>query len=325
MKLTIYLRLSEDGRFLFSNTTSFETNKSSGTFQAAEGGWLMVYDSVNGEEKSISDGLTSSFVILEDGSLDFTGCERIYYGSAGATTTSEEHPDAKLTAHVIPADYEMPSTESAFTEGCYISEDGLLDITFFEDGSYMLRRDITGDAADPALRISDGWLMEGGYYSVSTTQLAMEPGQTGRYSGEVVSDEELVISAPGAADGERENITVRKAEESAVRAYGFSGEGTVTGTNEAFSAELSIRDDGTFTVTADGFTEEGIILLNPAEGWFQIYPDNPTDGVRGLKQVPSVPTGTLSRTEDGKLVLSDFRARTGESLARDKCSFTETD
>lgn len=33
MNLTIYLRLEEDGNFLFSNTVDFATNKSSGTFQ----------------------------------------------------------------------------------------------------------------------------------------------------------------------------------------------------------------------------------------------------------------------------------------------------
>ena len=33
MKLTFYLRLEENGKFLFSNTLDFEVNKSSGTFQ----------------------------------------------------------------------------------------------------------------------------------------------------------------------------------------------------------------------------------------------------------------------------------------------------
>lgn len=59
MKLTFYLDLEQDGTFMFSNTLDFEVNKSSGTWQKSGDDYMMVYDSVNGEKKSVSDGLTN--------------------------------------------------------------------------------------------------------------------------------------------------------------------------------------------------------------------------------------------------------------------------
>ena len=144
MKLTIYLFLDEDGYFKFSNTLSFENDKSSGTFKKSGDEYIMVYTSVNGEEKSISDSLTSSFKVMEDGSLDFSGCEKIYYGSAGATTRSEDNPDAKLIAHIVSDNFEEPDMESAFKTGTYVTEDVSENgvayshaVSFFGDNSYI--------------------------------------------------------------------------------------------------------------------------------------------------------------------------------------------
>ena len=77
MKLTIYLRLEENGNFMLSNALDFETNKGSGIFQKADDSYVMVYTSVNGEEKSVSDGITASFTVTEEGTLDFSAsCNR---------------------------------------------------------------------------------------------------------------------------------------------------------------------------------------------------------------------------------------------------------
>lgn len=115
MKLVIYLRLTENGTFQFSNTTDFEIIKAQVSFRKCKD-YVMVYESVNGADKSISDGLTSSFFVDDEGRLDFTHCEKIYYGSASATTTSDSS-DAKLLAVKIPEGYEQPDTESAFYNG----------------------------------------------------------------------------------------------------------------------------------------------------------------------------------------------------------------
>ena len=81
--------------------------------------YVMVYESVNGADKSISDGLTSSFFVDDEGRLDFTHCEKIYYGSASATTTSDSS-DAKLLAVKIPEGYEPVSyTHLRKSRGCF--------------------------------------------------------------------------------------------------------------------------------------------------------------------------------------------------------------
>ena len=81
MPLTVYLRLDEDGKFILSNTLDFETDKGSGTFQKSGEEYIMVYTFANGEEKSVSDGITASFVVTKEGSLDFSGCTSVPYGS----------------------------------------------------------------------------------------------------------------------------------------------------------------------------------------------------------------------------------------------------
>ena len=112
MKLTIYLRLDTEGNFLFSNTPTFEVNKSAGTFQKSGEEYIMVYESVNGEAKTVSDGLTSSFVVDENGSLDFSGCEKIYYGIASIDRNSAKNPDVKMIAHLLTDDLSKNKTDT---------------------------------------------------------------------------------------------------------------------------------------------------------------------------------------------------------------------
>jgi len=101
MKLTIYLRLGEDGNFMLSNSLDFATNKGSGTFQKSDDAYVMIYDSLNGEEKTISDGITASFVVTEEGKLDFSVSNALPYGSANIYTVSPEDASMKLIAHVV--------------------------------------------------------------------------------------------------------------------------------------------------------------------------------------------------------------------------------
>lgn len=112
MNLTIYLRLEKDGRFQFSNTLDFEVDKSSGTFTETETGYMMVFESVNGEEKSVSDGITSSFFVTEEGALDFSGCDKVPYGSANIITVSSEDETIRLMANPVTED-DKESTEKS--------------------------------------------------------------------------------------------------------------------------------------------------------------------------------------------------------------------
>lgn len=325
MKLTIYLQLDEEGAFLFSNTLDFEVNKSSGTFQKSGDEYIMVYDSVNGEEKSVSDGLTSSFVVTEEGNLDFSGCEKIYYGSAGADSSSADNPDAKLIAKPVTGDFEAPDTSSAFKAGSYtteeVTENGITYshvITFYEDNTYlhMIRYE------------QDGKLMfdsETGTYGVSTTQLALEPtgsdtdGMEGRVECEVVDASNLKLSLYAYA-GAKERTMMDFGQAKSISMLGlFRGTGTVTGSDETFDTTVMLYEDGSYESTVSGFTEKGILVIDSEDGVMKQYPDHPDTAVRGLAQVETVPSGVVSY--DGEtLVLEEMRIRVSDALTRYKCT-----
>ena len=306
MKLTVYLRISEDGTFQFSNTTDFKINKSAGTIEKGTDKYIMVYESVNGEEKNLSEGVTSSFVVKDDKTLDFSGCERIYYGSATAITVSAEDPSIILTGVPIPDDYQEVRTESEFTPGTYTGENGDVSYraSFFEDNSYLL----------VVIRSENGaphYSSESGIYGVSTTQLALTPTGDSRLSGEIVSGSELSIPVPGEGSEERTAVPFTKQDSAETEAV-FSGQG----------AKLTIYTDNTFSSEAAGFTENGIIVFDSESGTFKIYPDHPETGIRGLNQISTVPSGTFTNG-GGKMQLTDFRLRESESLSRTKCNFTQ--
>lgn len=310
MKLTIYLRITDDGSFKFSNTTEFEVDKSSGTVEKSGDEYIMVYTSVNGKEKSISDNLNSRFVKTDSGELDFTVCERIYYGSAGATTKSEENENAKLIAKPITSDYKVPEAKTDFKAGVYTADNGMT-ASFFDDGSYLFF--CYGEG---------GFNCEAGEYGVSTTQLALTPQSGERISCTVVSGNELSLSAPNGS-GERETLTFKKTDNAAEGMMTFSGEGRITGEDRSFDVSMTLYTDGTVLINADGFEESGLFVPDTANGSFKFYPDNPSDKTRGLKQVENVPAGEMTFDENGAVILADLRVRTTDSLNRDKSTLTE--
>lgn len=322
MKLTIYLRLEDDGEFMFSNTTKFEVNKSSGTFKEVDGEYMMVYTSVNGEDKDISEGITSSFVVTEDGSLDFSVCEKIHYGSAGARTVSEEDESIILLGHVITEDFEEPDTESAFQTGSYgtdiVEQDGVYYthvISFFDDETYIhfVSYDMDGQIM---------YMSETGTYGVSTTQLALELENEERIECEVVDGSNLKVSVlPYAGATERITMDFAKTEViSMVTSY--TGTGSVTGTADTFDATVTIYEDGSYKSLADGYTEKGIMAIDSATGYVKQYPDHPETAVRGLSQVATVPSGAIEYS-DGVAMLADIRVRTSDSLSRYTCIVSE--
>lgn len=316
MKLVIYLRLSEDGRFQFSNTTDFEVNKSSGILKKGTNNYMMIYETVGGNDKSISDGLTSSFFVDETGQLDFSGCEKIYYGSASATTVSDE-TNAKLTASKIPENYKEPNAVSEFEAGTYTAEheESHYTAVFYADNTYLLIKSNYENG-------SKKYFSETGIYGVNASQLALTPNGAARIACDIISDSQLELSIPTVADGNnRENLSFTKqtVKEQVVK---LSGEGTVTGSDEKFEAAVSLYSDGSYVSRADGFVENGIFVPDSESGTFKIYPDNMETKIRGLNQVSTVPTGVLM-IENGIIRLEDFRIRTSENLTRYKCILIE--
>lgn len=331
MKLVIYLQLTENGTFQFSNTTDFEINKSSGVIQKGANDYVMVYESVNGADKSISDGLTSSFFVDDQGRLDFTHCEKIYYGSASATTTSDSS-DAKLLAVKLPEGYEQPDTESAFTTGTYTTytakgtaqgemqgaapgADRTYTASFYVDNTYVVTESWTENGEKQ-------YFSETGTYGVNTSQLALTPEGKERISCEVLSDSELQIQVLTGADTDsRETLTFKKQEVKEVTAK-LTGTGTVTGTNESFDVTVLLYSDGSYTSRAGSFTENGVFVPDSKDGTFKIYPDNNETKLRGLNQIATVPAGALS-SESGSLKLEGFRVRNSDNLTRYKCEISE--
>ncbi|MEE1086994.1 MAG: hypothetical protein U0L05_07520 [Schaedlerella sp.] len=327
MKLTIYLRLDGKGNFLFSNTLDFEVNKSSGTFQKSGEEYIMVYNSVNGEEKSVSDGLTSGFVVTEEGSLDFTVCEQIYYGSAGATTVSENNPEAKLVAYVVPENFEEPGLDSEFQAETYTAittaEDGTVythTASFYEDNSYLISTQYG----------QSSFFYEAGIYGVSTSQLALTPEDaeseetesemSGRVECEIVDSNHLKMSILASAGAkERTQVDFTKTENT-IQAVKLSG--TAKEAPESFETTFIVYTDGSYESSANGFTERGLLVIDTENGYVKQYPDHPETGARGLTQVATVPSGTSSN-ENGKLTLGDLRIRISEDLSRYKCTVTE--
>lgn len=309
MKLTIYLRIAEDGGFRFANTTDFSLVKSSGTVQKGEDKYMMVYDSVNGEDKNLSEGLTSSFQVREDGSLDFSSCERIYYGSASAVTVSDNDPGIILLGVPLPEGYQEASTESVFQPGVYAAEGENISLraSFYDDNSYLLTQARTEGG-------SVVYSSESGVYGVSTTQLALTPTGASRLSGEVLSETELML--PVLQGGERIATGFTLVEQP-------GEEMTFTGrTEDGLEVSLTLTAEGVFTSEANGFRESGILVLDSETGSFKIYPDHPQTGLRGLNQIGTVPAGSFT-LEDGRLTLQDLRIRTNEGLSRTKCTLTQ--
>lgn len=326
MKLTVYLRLDDAGNFLFSNTLAFETDKSSGTFQKSGEEYIMVFTSVNGEERSISDGLTSGFVVQEDGSLDFSGGNPVPYGSANIDTVSDDDPSIKLLGIPVSEGYEEPETASAFRAGVYtteaVTENGVAyshAVSFYEDNTYLHVMTWQQDG-QPMFDF------EMGTYGISTTQLALE-AESGDHSGrvecEVVDGSSLKLSIlPYAQAGERTTLDFTRTEQTA-QLVTLSGTGTVTGTDAAFDVTVQLYADGTYTAVAAGYTESGLMVLDTRDGYMKQYPDHPETQARGLSQVATVPYGACGIDENGSLTLTDLRVCTSESLTRYKCTVTE--
>jgi len=305
MKLTVYLRIGEDGSFKFSNTTSFEVSKSEGTVEKNGSEYLMLFTSVNGEPKNASDGLQSKFIKSDDGTLNFTPSERVYYGTVGITPTSDEHPDAKLTAQPITADYKPEEVKSVFRTGTYSAEgeDRTLYVSFFEDGSYLLTS--YGDGV---------YFSEVGKYGVSGMQLALTPQGGDRVSCEMISRDEMKLNVPTESGAERQDIAFTYTVDS----------GAVTElVSEDGSASAKLYPDGSIEVTANGFTEKGVIALDGVAGSFKLYPDHPDNGKRGAEQVANVPAGKMTVGEDGRITFSELRARTSEELSRTKITLIQ--
>ena len=323
MKLTVYLRLDDAGAFTFSNTLSFETVKSAGSYQFSDGGYLMVFTNVNGEEKSISDGLNSGFTVQTDGSLDFSGYGIVPYGSASISTSVDDDSSVKLIAYPVTENFVAPSTESAFQPGfytCAAITEGDVEYhhtaSFFEDNTYLI---FTRYEEDGKLCLA----YETGNYGVSTSQLALEPGESEhseRIQCEIVDGASLKLSIlPHPAATERTIIDFAK-QESVEPIADLVGVGSIGGSVVTFDVTFTLYQDGSYVAVADGHEEKGMIAIDTSAQTAKQYPDHPATSVRGISQVATVPYAQCGYSEDGRLTLTDLRVCTSENLTRFKAT-----
>ena len=119
---------------------------------------------------------------------------------------------------------------------------------------------------------------------------------------------------------EREMLELNKYDGEHSELLIFSG--TTDSESGNLPVDLTWYDDGSYEVTANDFTERGIMTLNSKEGVFKTYPDHPTEGIRGLNQVATVPLGSVSKNE-WKIKLEEFRVRTSDNLSRVKCNLIQ--
>lgn len=318
MKLTVFLHLEADGGFAFANSLSFENIKSAGTYQNSEDGYLMVFTNVNGEERSISEGLTSGFNVLEDGSLDFSRFGTVPYGSANITTVSAEDASIKLIAHPVTEDYVAPSTDSEFRMGLYTAQtqEGSHAVSFFEDNTYLhvMRWEKEG-----RMNIA----CEIGSYGVSTTQLALEPENGDRVQCEVVDGDNLKLSVLPAAGAAERAMLDFSWKETPAQIAALSGTGVITGSPVSFAVSFTVYEDGAYIAVADGYEEKGMIVIDTDTSYAKQYPDHPSTGMRGISQVSTVPYAVCGYDENGKLTLTDIRVCTSPNLTRFKATVAE--
>ncbi len=101
MNMSVYLRITEDGKFKFSAEEEFTSDKAQGTVGKPDTSYLMMYTSVDGAAVTAGSTPNTHFTKESDGRLKFT--DRITYGSSGIAA-SEDAP-----IYAIPiADYEEP-------------------------------------------------------------------------------------------------------------------------------------------------------------------------------------------------------------------------
>lgn len=327
MKLMLYLRLDAEGGFQFSGSQEFAVDKGSGSFEKSGDAYIMVYSSVNGQPKSVSDGITSSFRVTEDGKLDFSICESVYYGSVAVDTISEEDSNIKLMGVSVTEGFAAMETETAFETGMYTTADVIVDgvtyhhtVSFFEDATYL---HFVYYEADGKLQ----FMCENGNYGVSTTQLALGAGMqdSERVACEVVDGSNLKLSVFETPDStERTLLDFVKQEEAPVIAV-FAGQGTVTGSTEEFEVTLTLKADGSYVSEADGFSEKGFLVIDSAESFVKQYPNHPETDKTGLSQVATVPYGSCSYEENEKLTLAELRIRNTEGLSRQKATVTQNE
>ena len=299
MPIIVYLRIEEDGKFMFSGSAEFTADKNSGTVSKSSTGYLMVYSTVNG---SAANGETTKFTKESNGNLKFDGT--MYYGST-TPTSPMENEDTGKTEYLYAVPYtegggeELVQLQNGVYYGTYTSTStGMGAGTVYE--YYLTLRD--DDNFTSFVSFSMG---ESTYYVYDYgTFEAMN--SNGRLTSSVYKDTEdatkpLSESVQALSETEVKaevrvgpmlkdlvEIEMEKIAAPTTPVMQFEGEHTIQmgQMSMAFELSLSVCADGSyvFTSTASGeepSEETGFIGLDMMNDKVYVLPDGVTSGVSG--------------------------------------------
>lgn len=314
MPLTVYLNLKDDSTFLFSNTTLFETIKSKGTLNPGKDKYVMVYNQVNGEDKSVSDGLVSEFVYDGKDTLTFTS-DFIYYGSTSHVLTKNESDPSKILEAVRVTNDSVGKEEakSEFEPGYYTattSLDGLTfthKATFFPDGTYL--NFVSFISAENTF-----YYTETGNYYLTGNLLGIESkypvNLQERLSGNVIDKTSFSLPVVSSKDGnkdKRKEAVFEKAEADKTVLFELKGQ-----KGESL-ADLKILGDLSYTATVGDTKEDGYLSfrnlkVQEKEPGFKLYPNKKE--LSGLSYTNVIPEGKVTE-EDGRISFRNVSLRSG--------------
>lgn len=263
----IYLKIEDDGDFVFSDTAEFKTEKSAGTVSKMTSNYLLLFKKVNGEDVS-SDGKTCNFEKETDGRLKVVGT--IYVGTATIPSPMENDDTGEMVTF-----YAVPYTGGGSTEtetletGLYFGEDGIYKyyLNLSEDGRF------TAFTSFEMTGMGSGFAYDYGTYTLMgamcrmTSSVYKEKEDDTKALTESVSIEDGVIKAdvkmsPFASDTKEITVTAVTSPVGIVATY----EGTATVMGSTFDLSMSVRGDGSYQFLSEDasgenedFTETGFI------------------------------------------------------------------
>ena len=299
MPLIVYLRIGEDGKFIFSGATDFATDKNSGTVSKSSTGYLMVYSTINGGAAS---GETTRFTKESDGSLKFDGT--VYYGSTKPTSPMENEDTGK-TEYLYAVPYteggvgELTQLQNGVYYGTYTSTStGMGAGTVYE--YYLTLRE------DDKFTSFVSFDMMGSTYYVYDYGTFEAMNSNGRLTSSVYKDAEdetkdLSESVQALSETEikaevrvgpmlKDLVEIEMDKVTAPATPVLQFEGTHTQAmgpmSMEFALSLSVCADGSYTFTSTATGEEpseetGFIGLNTMSGTVYVLPDGVTAGVAG--------------------------------------------
>ena len=300
MPLVVYLRIEEDGDFMFSGSTDFTTDKNSGTVSKSSTGYLMVYSTVNGAK---ANGETTKFTQESDKRLKFEGT--VYYGSTKPTSPMENEDTGK-TEYLYAVPYtegggeELVQLQNGVYYGTYTSTSTGMGagtvykyyLTLREDGNFTSF--VTFDMMETTYYVYDYGTFEAMNSNGRLTSAVYKDteDETQALSESVQALSETKVKAEvrvGPMLKELVEIEMEKVAAPATPVLQF--EGTYTqkmGENSMdFELSLSVCADGSYKYTSNSatmekpFTQTGYIGINTMGGKVYVLPDGVTSGVEG--------------------------------------------